>query len=358
MTEPLLSVSGLKVSFRTEKGVVRALFGVSFSVDEGETLGLVGESGCGKTVTALSILRLLPSPPAVVDGGQVLFRGRDLLALPEKEMCAARGKEISMIFQEPMTSLNPVMTIGEQVAEVFTAHGTCGKAEAAGRAVEWLRRVKMPDPERRAREYPHQMSGGMRQRAMIAMALALAPQLLIADEPTTALDVTIQAQILALLKEMREQERRMAILLITHDLGVVNEFADRVAIMYLGRIVEIAPTAALFADPIHPYAQGLLESLPGKTAGGRRLPSIPGMVPDLHSIPPGCPFSDRCPFRQAAADRFRAGETPADTLAVCDRSDPPLEEYAPGHFAACHHQKIARPGGLLIRTAGSAEDKA
>ncbi len=358
MTEPLLSVSGLKVSFRTERGTVRALFGVSFSVGEGETLGLVGESGCGKTVTALAILRLLQSPPASIEGGGILFKGKDILSVSEPEMCGVRGKEISMIFQEPTTSLNPVMTIGEQVAEVFTAHGTCGKEEAAGRSVEWLRRVRMPDPERRAREYPHQMSGGMRQRAMIAMALALAPRLLIADEPTTALDVTIQAQILTLLKEMREQERGMAILLITHDLGVVHEFADRVAIMYLGRIVEIAPTAALFADPIHPYAQGLLESLPGKTAGGRRLPSIPGTVPDLHSIPPGCPFSDRCPFRQAAADRLRAGETAEDALAVCDRSDPPLEEYAPGHFAACHHQKIMRPGGLLLRAGADPEDKA
>jgi peptide/nickel transport system ATP-binding protein/oligopeptide transport system ATP-binding protein len=345
MTEPLLSVSGLKVSFRTERGIVRALFGVSFSLSAGETLGLVGESGCGKTVTALSILRLLPSPPAIAEAGRVEFRGRDLLALSEEEMCSVRGKEISMIFQEPMTSLNPVLTIGEQVAEVYTAHGTCGKAEAAGRAQEWLRRVKMPDASRRMREYPHQMSGGMRQRAMIAMALALEPFLLIADEPTTALDVTIQAQILALLKEMREQERKMAILLITHDLGVVHEFADRVAIMYLGRIVEIAQTADLFDDPIHPYTQGLLRSLPGRTVDEKRLPSIPGTVPDLHAIPPGCPFADRCPFRQKAQERFRAGEAPEDELAICDCVDPPLEEYSPGHFAACHYQKARRLGG-------------
>ncbi len=344
MNGPLLSVRDLRVSFRTEGGTVRALFGVSFDVAPGETLGLVGESGCGKTVTALSILRLLPSPPAVVDGGRVVFKGSDLLPLPEERMCAVRGKEISMIFQEPMTSLNPVLTVGDQVAEVFTAHGTCGKKEAAARAREWLARVRMPDPDRRALEYPHQMSGGMRQRAMIAMALALEPSLLIADEPTTALDVTIQAQILELLQEMRAQER-MAVLLITHDLGVVHDFADRTAIMYLGRIVEIAATAALFEDPLHPYAQGLLRSLPGRSVGERRLPSIPGSVPPLTAIPPGCPFADRCPYRQAALERFRSGESAEDELSVCDVADPPLEEYAPGHSAACHYQKARRKGG-------------
>jgi oligopeptide/dipeptide ABC transporter ATP-binding protein len=340
----LLSVRDLTVSFRTETGRVRALFGVSFSLPPGETLGLVGESGCGKTVTALSLLKLRPSPPAVIEKGTVFFRGRDLIPLPEERMCDVRGKEISMIFQEPMTSLNPVLTIGDQVAEVFTAHRVFRKAEAAAQAVEWLKRVRMPDAERRAREYPHQMSGGMRQRAMIAMALALKPTLLIADEPTTALDVTIQAQILSLLKEMREQQG-MAVLLITHDLGVVSEFADRVAIMYLGRIVEIAKTDHLFGDPVHPYTQGLLRSLPGMQTGERRLPSIPGMVPDLDAIPPGCPFADRCPFRQEAQARFRAGETAEDALSVCDRVDPPLEEYAPGHFAACHYQKTVRKGG-------------
>jgi oligopeptide/dipeptide ABC transporter ATP-binding protein len=340
----LLTVRDLTVSFRTETGRVRALFGVSFSLSPGETLGLVGESGCGKTVTALSLLKLLPSPPAVIEKGTVFFRGRDLIPLPEERMCDVRGKEISMIFQEPMTSLNPVLTIGDQVAEVFTAHRACRKAEAAAQAVEWLRRVRMPDAERRAREYPHQLSGGMRQRAMIAMALALKPTLLIADEPTTALDVTIQAQILSLLKEMREQQG-MAVLLITHDLGVVSEFADRVAIMYLGRIVEIARTDDLFGDPIHPYTQGLLRSLPGMRTGEKRLPSIPGMVPDLDAIPPGCPFADRCPFRQEAQARFRAGETAEDDLSVCDRVDPPLEEYAPGHFAACHYQRTIRKGG-------------
>jgi oligopeptide/dipeptide ABC transporter ATP-binding protein len=229
------------------------------------------------------------------------------------------------------------------VAEVFTAHGTCGKREAAARAVEWLRKVHLPDPPVRAREYPHQMSGGMRQRAMIAMALALSPALLVADEPSTALDVTIQAQILSLLREMREQER-MAVLLITHDLGVVHDFADRTAIMYLGRIVEIAPTAELFAGPVHPYTQGLLASLPGEGPGKRRLPSIPGAVPDLSAVPPGCPFADRCPFRRDAREAFRAGRAAADALAVCDREDPPHFEYAPGHLAACHRQRAAREG--------------
>lgn len=343
MAEPLLDVRDLRLSFGTEGGRVRALFGVSFVVAPGETLGLVGESGCGKSITAMSVLRLLPTPPARVEEGAIMFRGRDLLALSEREMCDVRGREISMIFQEPMTSLNPVLTVGEQVAEVFTAHGLCGKKEAAERAVTWLSRVGMPDAARRAGEYPHQMSGGMRQRAMIAMALALRPALLIADEPTTALDVTIQAQILALLGDLRRAEG-MAVLLITHDLGVVREFADRTAIMYLGRIVETGPTAALFADPIHPYTQGLMASIPGRSEGVRRLPSIPGAVPDLHHVPPGCPFSDRCPFRQAALDAFRGGKAPEDTLAVCDRVDPPLAEYASGHAAACHYQ--ARERGL------------
>jgi oligopeptide/dipeptide ABC transporter ATP-binding protein len=344
MAETLLHVRDLRVAFATENGVLQALFGVSFEVAPGETVGLVGESGCGKTVTALSILRLLASPPARVTGGQILFRGEDLLSLPEKRMCDVRGKAISMIFQEPMSSLNPVLTVGDQVAEVFTAHRVCGKREAAARAVEWLRKVHLPDPGRRAGEYPHQMSGGMRQRAMIAMALALSPSLLIADEPTTALDVTIQAQVMALLQELREQER-MAVLLITHDLGVVHEFADRTAIMYLGRIVEIAPTGDLFADPIHPYTQGLLASLPGKRPGAARLPSIPGTVPDLSAVPPGCPFADRCPIRQAALSRFRSGEDAEDALSVCEREDPPMLEYAPGHLAACHHQRRARGGG-------------
>jgi len=289
----LLDVRDLCVSFRTEKGKVRALFGVSFSLSPGETLGLVGESGCGKTITALSILTLLPSPPAVMEGGRVLFRGRDLAPLSDAEMCTVRGKEISMIFQEPMTSLNPVLTVGEQVAEVFTAHRVCGKAEAMERAVEWLRRVNMPDAERRVREYPHQMSGGMRQRAMIAMALALEPAILIADEPTTALDVTIQAQILSLLKEMRERQG-MAILLITHDLGVVSEVADRVAIMYLGRIVEIR-------TPDPPLHRGV-DALPARAKdGGAEAPLHPGSCPRPRRHSAGLPFLRQVPVPAGCA---------------------------------------------------------
>ena len=235
-------------------------------------------------------------------------------------------------------------SIGRQMTETLEAHMNMGKEEANRRAMEMLKWVGIPDPQRRLAQYPHQFSGGMRQRVMIAMALSTNPELLIADEPTTALDVTIQAQILALLREMREQER-MAVLLITHDLGVVHEFADRTAIMYLGRIVEIAPTAALFDGPVHPYTQGLLASLPGKRPGTLRLPSIPGTVPDLSAVPPGCPFADRCAYRQAARDRFRAGQATGDDLAVCDREDPPLFEYAPGHLAACHYQRALREGG-------------
>ncbi len=343
VTEPLLDVRDFRLSFGTEGGRVQALFGVSFRLMPGETLGLVGESGCGKSITAMSVLRLLQSPPSAVEGGGIRFRGRNLLDLSDREMCDVRGREISMIFQEPMTSLNPVLTVGEQVAEVFTAHGACGRKEAAARAVTWLEKVGMPDAGRRANEYPHQMSGGMRQRAMIAMALALEPALLIADEPTTALDVTIQAQILALLKEMRRAQG-MAVLLITHDLGVVGEFADRTAIMYLGRIVEAGPTPGLFADPIHPYTQGLMASIPGQSEGEKRLPSIPGTVPDLRHVPPGCPFADRCPFRLAARDAFRDGGAPVDSLTTCDRENPPLLEYAPGHSAACHYQ--ARERGI------------
>ncbi len=264
---PLLTVHGLQTHFFTEEGVVRAVDGVSLSIRPGETLGLVGESGCGKTVTALSILRLVPDPPGKIVGGTISFEGRDLLRLPEEEIREIRGNLISMIFQEPMTSLNPVFRIGEQIAEGIRHHQKVSQREAWDRAIEMLRRVKIPDPARRAREYPHQLSGGMRQRVMIAMGLALRPKLLIADEPTTALDVTIQAQILELLLGLQE-EMKMAVMLITHDLGVIAETAERVVVMYAGRVVEEAPVKELFDTPLHPYTQGLLESVP---SGGRML---------------------------------------------------------------------------------------
>jgi oligopeptide transport system ATP-binding protein len=289
-------------------------------------------------VTALSILRLLASPPAVPEGGRVAFRGRDLLSLPPEEMRALRGREISMIFQEPMTSLNPVLTVGEQVAEVFTAHGACGRAEATERAVEWLGRVRIPDPGRRALQYPHQLSGGLRQRAMIAMALALRPSLLVADEPTTALDVTIQAQVLDLVREMKG-ETGMAVLLITHDLGVVRETADRCAIMYLGRIVETAGARTLLDGPLHPYTEGLVRSLPD--AGKGRLSPVAGSVPPLSALPPGCPFSDRCPLRKRGRETAPPGRDP---LSACDDVMPPLADYGEGRFAACHFRAMEREG--------------
>ncbi len=292
----ILSVKDLQTHFFTGDGIVRAVDGVTLDVRPGETLGLVGESGCGKTVTALSILRLIPDPPGRIVGGTIAFEGHDLLRLREEEIRKIRGRAISMIFQEPMTSLNPVFTVGEQVAEGIRQHKRVSKREAWDQAIEVLRRVKIPDPARRATEYPHQLSGGMRQRVMIAIALALGPKLLIADEPTTALDVTIQAQILELLIGLQE-EMRMAVMLITHDLGVVAETADRVVVMYAGRVVEEAPAKELFENPLHPYTQGLLESLPRlETQKGRqRLQAIPGLVPNLLDLPGGCKFAPRCP---------------------------------------------------------------
>src|SRR5947209_8521309 len=296
----LLEVDGLKTYFFTRDGVVRAVDGVSFSVARGETLAIVGESGCGKSVTSLSILRLIASPPGRTVEGSVVFEGRDLLELSEAEMRKIRGDAISMIFQEPMTSLNPVLTIGHQIAEVLMLHRGLSDEEATRRAVEMLRLVRMPEPERRVTQYPHQLSGGMRQRVMIAMALACHPRLLIADEPTTALDVTIQAQILDLMRELKTRTGA-AIVLITHDLGVVAEMAQRVVVMYAGRKVEEAPVAALFARPRHPYTRGLLESIPrlGATAEGEartRLTEIAGMVPSLCEPITGCAFAPRCSY--------------------------------------------------------------
>jgi len=318
---PLLAVEELKTYFFTRDGVVRAVDGVSFSVGRGETLAIVGESGCGKSVTSLSILRLIASPGRTVDG-RVLLEGSDLLALPEGEMRRIRGDAISMIFQEPMTSLNPVLTIGHQIAEVLTLHRGASRDQAGKRAIEMLKLVHMPEPERRVQQYPHELSGGMRQRVMIAMALACEPRLLIADEPTTALDVTIQAQILELMRELKARTGA-AIVLITHDLGVVAEMAERVVVMYAGRKVEEAPVAELFARPRHPYTRGLLDSIPrlsgGKRAPLARLSEIAGTVPSLAEPIVGCAFAPRCAY---ATDR-------------CRSTYPPLEEKRPGHSVAC-----------------------
>jgi peptide/nickel transport system ATP-binding protein len=295
----LLSVKDLVTSFRTDTGRLRAVAGVSFDVPEATNVGLVGESGCGKSVTALSILRLLPSPPAEIEGGAIELDGKNLLALREREMRSIRGNEISMIFQEPMTSLNPVYTVGSQIVEAVRLHQDKSRGEAWTRAVEMLRLVGIPSPDVNARAYPHQLSGGMRQRVMIAMALACQPRLLIADEPTTALDVTIQAQILELLRKL-QREMKMSVLLITHDLGVVAEFCEYVVVMYAGQVVETGKAKEMFDHPRHPYTRGLLASLPkprAETEGGvrlRRLPTIEGMVPDLRRLGRGCRFAERC----------------------------------------------------------------
>ncbi|WP_420564732.1 ABC transporter ATP-binding protein [Thalassobaculum sp.] len=321
MGERLLDIRGLKTHFATDDGMVRAVDGVDVSIDRGETVGIVGESGCGKTVTAMTVLKLIAMPPGKIVEGEILWRGRDIVPLDADEMRKIRSKEIGIIFQEPMTSLNPVYTVGEQIAEVVRLHQGLGKREAKDRAIEMLRLVNIPTPERRVDDYPHQFSGGMRQRVMIAMALSCNPQLLIADEPTTALDVTIQAQILDLLAEMRERVG-MAIMLITHDMGVVAETTHRVVVMYAGRVVEEATTAQLFADPKHPYTQGLIRSIPRidmVAERKERLEAIGGVVPSLLHPPPGCRFAARCKFA-----------TP-----VCTEEVPPLREIAPGHKVAC-----------------------
>ncbi|HVP15160.1 MAG TPA: ABC transporter ATP-binding protein [Terriglobales bacterium] len=320
MSEPLLAVEDLRTHFVTDEGVVRAVDGVSFEVRSGETLALVGESGSGKTVTALSILRLVPEPPARVSG-RLLFRGRDLRALAPEELRRVRGGGIAMVFQEPATSLDPVFPCGDQIAEVVRAHERASRREARARAIEMLRLAGIPDAERRAREYPHQLSGGLRQRVMIAMALVCRPSLLIADEPTTALDVTIQAQILERLDRLRA-ELGMAVLLITHDLGVVAGAADRVAVMYAGRIVEWGSVDAIFHRPRHPYTAGLLASLPRLEGRGAPLRVIPGQVPDAARPPAGCRFHPRCP---AALEACRTQEPPRAALeaggeAFCWRS--------------------------------------
>ena len=322
MTPPLLQIRGLQTHFFTESGVAKAVDGVDLDIMPGEVLGLVGESGSGKSVTALSFLRLIPDPPGRIVGGEIQFNGRDLLELSWENIRKVRGKEISMIFQEPMTSLNPVFTIGKQVTEIILTHEPAVRPEQArARAVHMLTEVGIPDAQTRMDQYPHELSGGMRQRVMIAIALALNPALLIADEPTTALDVTIQAQILDLMLEMKGRHETGAILLITHNLAVVAETCDRVAVMYGGKIQEVAPVRELFHNPLHPYTRGLLASLPRVDgARAKRLTTIPGAVPDIHRLPPGCKFSTRCP------ERFEP----------CHDVEPPLIEFAPGHWVRCH----------------------
>ncbi len=324
MSEPghnktLLDVRDITVTFGGGDGPpARAVESVSLAMNAGETLAVVGESGCGKSVTGLTIMRLIPSPPGIIESGQVFFEGVNLLDLPEREMRSIRGSKIAMIFQEPMTSLNPVFTVGFQIAEAIHAHQNVSKAEATDRVVELLRRVQIPSPAERYRSYPHELSGGMRQRVMMAMALACNSKLLIADEPTTALDVTIQAQILDLIEELQKQSG-MAVMLITHNLGVVAEAAGRVAVMYAGRIVEQASANELFDSPLHPYTQGLLRSIPSRNVGEARLPVIPGAVPDAAHKPAACHFNPRCPH---ARD-------------ICRQKAPELRQFTAGRLARC-----------------------
>jgi len=293
MSEKLLEVRNLKTYFYTKSGVAPAINDISFSIDKGKTLGVVGESGCGKSMTALSIMKLIPDPPGKIVGGEIQFEGRDLLKLDEKAMREIRGKDISMIFQEPMTSLNPVFTVGDQIMEALLMHGKIKKKEAREIAIEMLSTVKIPDPQKRINEYPHQLSGGMRQRVMIAMALCCKPKLLIADEATTALDVTIQAQILHLINDLRSR-LDTSVLFITHDLGVISQIADEVIVMYAGNIVESASIREIFKNPLHPYTKGLLECVPDVGRRNKTLHVIKGMVPSLYKLPKGCPFCPRC----------------------------------------------------------------
>ena len=315
----LLEVRDLRTHFRTDDGEFAAVDGIGFSVEAGRTLAIVGESGCGKSVTSLSIMGLVPDPPGRIAGGSIRFEGRELVGAPAAELQDLRGNGIAMIFQEPMTSLNPVFTIGEQIVEALLRHRRISRAEATERALAMLRKVRMPAPEQRFGEHPHRLSGGMRQRAMIAMALACEPRLLIADEPTTALDVTIQAQILALMRSL-QQETGSAVILITHDLGVVAEVADEVLVMYAGRVVEQAPVRSLFEMPQHPYTVGLLGSIPRLDRDQPRLAAIEGQVPSPLRRPSGCAFAERCPFADAA----------------CRAAVPELREVGPQHLSACH----------------------
>jgi peptide/nickel transport system ATP-binding protein len=327
-TAPLLEIVDLKTVFRTDRGLARAVDGVSFSVERGKTLAVVGESGCGKTVTALSVLQLIPMPPGEIVGGEIRLEGRNLLALSAREMQAVRGGEIAMIFQEPATSLNPVFTIGDQIAEAIQLHRNMPKADVRREVLRVLTEVRMSEPERRINQYPHELSGGMKQRAMIAMALSCNPKLLIADEPTTALDVTIQARILDLLRKT-QTEHGMALLLITHDLGVVAEMADDVVVMYAGKVVEHAPVNDLFGKPLHPYTRGLFASLPRVDKHDDKLQAIEGNVPPPTQWPTGCRFKARCPL---AIDK-------------CN-TEPPLIEIEPRHFSACWLAKDLADGKI------------
>ena len=322
----LLSVENLQVQFQTKKGINTAVDGVSFSVEKGRILGIVGESGCGKSVTSMSILQLLGSN-ARISGGSIKLDGKELIGLPEKEMCRIRGNDIAMIFQDPMTALNPTLTIGTQLMEPIMLHQNCGKKEAWTRAVDVLKRVGIAAPEKRMKEYPHQLSGGMCQRVMIAMAMSCEPELLIADEPTTALDVTIQAQILELMEDIRAK-KNTGILMITHDLGVVAEMCSRVVVMYAGRIVEEAPVQELFADPKHPYTQGLIGSVPKLGSGVESLPSIPGSVPDLSVMPKGCKFAPRCKY----------------AMDICHQQEPELADINEAGTRKCRCHLLNKTG--------------
>jgi oligopeptide/dipeptide ABC transporter ATP-binding protein len=342
--KPLLEVKNLKTYFFTEDGIVKAVDGVDFVVYPGEVLGLVGESGCGKSVTSFSIMRLIGQPGKIVDG-EIYFDGKNLVTLPENEMIQVRGNRISMIFQQPQSALNPVFKVGDQIAEVLNIHQSLGKEVGHQRAVELLKMVGIPEAERRAEAYPHELSGGMAQRVMIAMALACAPELLIADEPTTALDVTIQAQILDLMRGLREKTGA-SIILITHDLGVIAEMAERVAIMYAGRIVEQTSVGVLFDKPLHPYTQGLIGSIPVLGKIKDRLAVIPGTVPNLVNLPPGCRFAPRCLARIE------------NQLSICTDQEPDLIEANPGHIVRCwlyqdtENHKAPRPEGTITSVAG------
>ncbi|MEW2727045.1 ABC transporter ATP-binding protein [Streptomyces albidoflavus] len=323
----LLDVRDLQVEFHAREGVAKAVNGVSYSVDAGETLAVLGESGSGKSVTAQAIMGILDTPPGHITGGEIIFEGRDLLTLKEDRRRKVRGAEMAMIFQDALSSLNPVLTVGEQLGEMFTVHRGMSRKDAKARAVELMDRVRIPAATARVDQYPHQFSGGMRQRIMIAMAMALEPKLIIADEPTTALDVTVQAQVMELLAEL-QREYNMGLILITHDLGVVADVADKIAVMYAGRIVETAPVHDIYRAPAHPYTRGLLDSIPRLDQKGQELYAIKGLPPNLLAIPPGCAFHPRCPLAQP----------------VCTTDEPPLYEVDPRRRSACHFWKETLDG--------------